>query len=199
MSQPQPTPSSSINFETSDPAAGQIGHSPVIRFPEGWTLSTSWQRAQQEQDNGGPINEFERMVLLSESTEPSRVVWHISGRSLRSKCSCDGYHYRRFCSHVASLYWRFVTEGLPTRHTDTGRTYRHPPAWLSVEGPDQTLDRLTPAELDSYLHVVEGSRNISQFAEATGRSRGTVGNLKDRALDKLPNDYPHPHAGGGEL
>jgi len=46
----------------------------TLRFPEGWTLSRSWQRARTERDRGGPINDAERMVyLIQQVGSPSNL------------------------------------------------------------------------------------------------------------------------------
>ncbi|PSQ63691.1 MAG: hypothetical protein BRD21_01820 [Halobacteriales archaeon SW_8_66_22] len=60
---------------------------------------TSWERAQIEADQGGPITDAERVVWLSEG-DPHRVVFVLNGATLRARCSCDGWHYRDWCAHV---------------------------------------------------------------------------------------------------
>ncbi len=52
----------SQSWEQSDALNDRLGEPSALRFPEDWTLSESWQRAQTERDRGGPVNDAERMV-----------------------------------------------------------------------------------------------------------------------------------------
>lgn len=164
----------------------RLGGYPTIEFPDGWTLSTSWQRAQRERDQGGPINDAERTVWLTGSDSPRRVVFALDGRSLRCECPCQSFAYRHWCAHVASLWWRWGLGRISVTHLTTGRTYHAPPAWLSF-GADglENAETLTPAELDVWLHVEVAGTTQAQFARETDRSPGTIWNLLDRARRKL--------------
>lgn len=170
-------------FETPD-APARIGNLPTLDRPDDWAMSESWQRAQTEEDRGGPINDAERMVWLEGSDEPHRTTWTIQGRSLRAECDCAAHVYRGWCAHLASLWWRWVRGRLEVTHLDTGRTYGEPPAWLRFE-ESGALDALTPAELDAWLSVRLGDVGVTEWSEHTGRAKGTVGNLLSRAEDKL--------------
>ena len=119
-------------------AAGQIdrrlGEPPVLTFPDGWTLSKSWQRAQTAGDLGGPVNPAERTVLLDDGGDPHTVLFAISDGKLRAECDCSGYSYRSWCAHVASCWWRWVRGEISVTDLDTERTHLTPPWWLSVGG-----------------------------------------------------------------
>lgn len=179
--------SKAFSPEATDP------HDPVFRSiphlfdpPEGWERTSSWKRAQQTTDDGGPINDAERMVSLDDSDGYHRVFWALRGGSLRCKCSCKGFQYRDWCAHVASLWWRWSRGRIVTNHVQTGRAYEAPPPWLTIgETPDVDLDRLTPAELDAYLTCELGDLGVREFARGTDRAPGTVGNLLRRARNKL--------------
>jgi len=181
------------DWEQSDALDGRLDQPRELRFPEDWTLSESWERAQREHDRGGPLyNDAERLVWL-ETGNPHRVVFALSGNHLLGECSCDGYHYRGFCAHLASCWWRWVRGRLVVTHLDTGREYRRPPSWLRVPDAkhDETDDRsehdfsgLTAAELDAYLTCDLGTTGVRECARKTGRAPGTVGNLLARARRK---------------
>jgi hypothetical protein len=167
----------------------QLGDPPELTFPDDWTLSTSWQRAQSERDRGGPINDAERMVYLSESSKPHRVVFVLDGATLRAECSCKGWHHRRdVCAHVASCWWQWTNGEIVVSHLETGRKYQVPPSWLRFE-IDELPESLSPAELDAYLHCELGDVGPTQWAEFTGRSKGTVGNLLSRARNKVSGGF----------
>jgi len=170
---------------------------PPLEFPDEWTYSTSWQRAQTEADQGGPINATERVVWLADG-DPHRVVFVLDGATLRARCSCDGWHYREFCAHVASCWWRWVRGEIAVTHQQTGREYRLPPDWVRLDRDSpasEQLDGLTAAELDAFLTCELGLVGVREYARKTGRAPGTVGNLLRRAREKA--ETPTPHAGGG--
>jgi len=158
-----------------------------ITFPDDWEMSGSWERAQTEQDNGGPVNDAERIVWLEESDTPRRVTFVMVGRTLRTHCDCDGYYYRDWCAHAASLWWRWVRGRIFVSHLRTDRQYHTPPDWLKVqlEGQPRTYGSLTTAELDAYLTCELGDTGVREFARDTDRSPGTLGNLLARAREKL--------------
>ena len=58
-----------------------------ISFPDSFDTSGSWDR-KTEHDKGGWINDAERMVWLENSDEPHRVVFVLSGRTLRVPSRC---------------------------------------------------------------------------------------------------------------
>jgi len=173
------------DWQASDALDDRLTSPERLEFPEGWTLSTSWQRAQTERDRGGPISEAERMVYLEESEQPKRVLFALEDDRLKAQCSCDGWHYRDWCAHVASCWWRWVRGQIIVRHLDTGREYQHPPAWLQFRDDDRDddLGGLTPAELDAYLTCDLAHVGVREYARNTGRAPGTVGNLLRRARE----------------
>jgi hypothetical protein len=157
-----------------------------------FTMTKSWRRAQQAVDTGGRINKAERMVSLSDTDGFHRVVWTLSGASLRAECECKGYKYRDWCAHLASLWWRWVRGRIEVTHLETGKSYQTPPSWLRFDRQkhdENELEDLTPAELDAFLTCAWGDVGVREYARETNRSPGTVGNLLRRARDKV---------GGGE-
>lgn len=189
-------------MSTDEPAAAPIPEGPapprigdLPRFDpddadvDDWTLTESWRRAQEATDHGGPINRAERMVSLSDSDGFHRVVWALSGASLRAECDCPAYEHREWCAHLASLWWRWIRGRIHVTHLETGKTYRTPPSWFSLDDPDAVdeddLDGLTPAELDAYLTCELGEPGVREYARQTNRSPGTVGNLLARARPKV--------------
>ena len=166
----------------------RIGGPPTLSFPEKWTLSTAWKRAQEEHDQGGPINRAERMVALSDGEGHHRVTWALKGNTLVAECDCAGYQYHGgWCAHVASLWWRWNLGEITVTHLDTGQEYEHPPSWLRIDGEGETDvgGGLTPAELDAYLTCQLGDVGPREYARHTDRSPGTVGNLLGRAREKV--------------
>lgn len=101
-------------------------------------MSTSWQRAQQTTDLGGPTTPAERHVMLDDSAEAHRVLFAIKGGTIVAECDCRGWQHRHWCAHVASCWWRWVRSEIAVVDLDTERTYLHPPAWLTVE--DREVD-----------------------------------------------------------
>ncbi len=169
----------------SDDLPNRLGGTPTLSMPDDWTLSTPWRRAQEEADKGGPINHAERMVFLSGSDSPHRVTFALDGADLLAKCDCRAHQFNDWCSHVASLWWQWVTCEIVVHHLDTGREYPAPPCWLSLNDcTDLPTDDLTPAELDAYLTCDLGDVGVREFARYTGRAPGTVGNLLERAREK---------------
>jgi hypothetical protein len=173
-------------WDRSDALDDRLGEPDTLQFPEKWTLSESWQRAQTERDHGGPINEAERMVYLEESDGPHRVTFTLAGQTLRAECVCASGRFRGWCAHLASCWWRWVRGRLDVHHLDTGRVYTTPPAWLRFDAREDTdLSGLTAAELDAYLTCDLGGVGVREYADESGRSPGTVGNLLRRARDTL--------------
>lgn len=158
-----------------------------LTFPDDWENGESWQRAQTESDQGGPINDAERMVWLSESDEPHRVTFVLVGRVLRVDCDCASHHYRDWCAHVAKCWWEWVAGDLSVAHVQTGGEYDQPPGWLQVAtwGEPCQYDALTPKQLEAYLHCEIGDWGVTEFAEATGRAKGTIGNQLGNAREKV--------------
>ena len=158
----------------------------VLEFPEDWTLSESWQRAQTEHDSGGPINDAERMVWLQESDAPKRVLFALQDDWLHAECSCKAWRYRGWCAHVAKCWWDWIRGRIVVHHLDTGRDYQYPPAWLQFDHQrTEDVSGLTAAELDAYLTCDLANVGVTEYARNTDRAKGTVGNLLARARDKV--------------
>jgi hypothetical protein len=184
-SQDQPPGLGALDEDTTQP--------PILRFPEDYTLSESWQRAQCEHDKGSAISRsgIERIVWL-DNGDPHRVAFIVSGECLRAECSCDGYRYRDFCAHLASLWWRWVRGEVVVPHQQLDRRFTEPPCWLHVDDENHETAEpaniensgLTAAELDAYLTCELGTTGVREYARKTGRAPGTVGNLLARARCK---------------
>jgi len=176
----------SRSWEPSDDLEPRLGEPPSLSMPDDWTLSTPWERAQTEHDKGGPINDAERMVFLSESDKPHRVTFALRGRTLVTECDCPAWTFHDWCSHVAACWWRWSRGRILISHLDTGRNYPRPPSWLRLDDDRgrTAYDHFTPAELDAYLTCELGEMGVREYARHTGRSPGTVGNLLRWARDK---------------
>lgn len=177
---------SQSNEPTPDTVTIETTTSPLT-FPNGFEMSTSWERAQQEHDSGGWINDAERMVWLDNSAEPHRVTFVLCGRVLRVDCGCKAHHYRDWCAHVASCWWDWINGKLSVSHMQTGKEYHFPPQWLDVatRGKPTQYDELTPKELEAYLHCELGEYGVTEYADATDRVKGTIGNQLADARDKV--------------
>jgi len=117
----------------------RLGGPPRLVFPEDWYMSTSWQRAQLEDDHGGPLNPAERHVLLDDSATAHRVLFAIKNGEIIAECDCQGWSYRNWCAHVASCWWRWARGEISVVDLNTERTHVYPPAWLTIE--DREVDR----------------------------------------------------------
>lgn len=176
----------SRTWQPSDDLPNRLGGPPTLSMPEDWTLSTPWQRAQEETDEGGPFNDAERMVYLSGSDYPHRVTFALRGETLLADCDCKAHRFNDgWCAHVASLWWQWTRGRIVVSHLDTGREYPEPPAWLTLDDDPTAYDHLTPAELDAYLTCDLGEMGVREYADLSGRAPGTVGNLLRRARDSL--------------
>ena len=175
----------SRSWQESDDLPNQIGGPPTLSMPDDWTLSTPWQRAQREDDEGGPINDAERMVNLSGSDYAHRVTFALRGRTLVADCDCKAHRFNDWCSHVASLWWQWSRGEIIVTHLGTGRDYPQPPAWLRLDDDPTAYDDLSPAELDAYLTCELGDVGVREYADLSGRAPGTLGNLLRRARDEL--------------
>ena len=176
----------SRTWQPSGDLPDRLGGPPTLSMPEDWTLSTPWQRAQKETDEGGHINDAERMVYLSGSDYPHRVTFALRGETLLADCDCKAHRFNDgWCAHVASLWWQWTRARIVVSHLDTGREYPEPPAWLTLDDDPTAYDHLTPAELDAYLTCELGEMGVREYADLSGRAPGTVGNLLRRARDSL--------------
>jgi len=176
-----------MSSQTLSPQPEPLDQTPVappLEFPDDWTTSRSWERAQTESDTGAPINDAERVVWLEEG-EPHRMAFFLNGRTPRARCSCDGWHYRDWCAHVASCWWRWIQGDLSVSHVQTGRDYQSPPAWLALEDSHDRLDALTPKQLDVYLSCQLAGVGVVEFAQQTDRAHSTVSELLSRALQTV--------------
>ncbi len=131
------------SWQPSDDLPGTVSGPSTLSMPDDWTMSTAWQRAQQESDDGGAINDAERIVTLSDGDDYHRVLWALKSRTLVAECDCQGYHYNDgWCAHVASLWWQWVrgrsswpisTLGVSTQH------HQHGSASTSIRPPTNTF------------------------------------------------------------
>lgn len=117
----------------------KLGDPPRLTFPEDWTLSTSWQRAQAAPAECGPVNAAEFDVLMGycdsdELGDKHRVLFAIYNGQIRADCDCEAHRWNDWCAHVAYLWWRWVRSDLGVTDLDTGKTHLSPPWWLSVGG-----------------------------------------------------------------
>ena len=109
----------------------------VFEPPANWAHSTSWVRAQQERDLGGPLNPAERVVLLADGASEHRVLFAIWDGELRAECDCDAWKFRgEWCAHVAACWWQWTRDKIDVVDLDTNRTHTHPPAWFARRGGD---------------------------------------------------------------
>jgi len=168
----------SRSWQPSPDLPTEIGAPPTFSMPENLTGNRSWERAYLEDDEGGPVNDAERMVYLTGSAFPHRCLWALQGRTLVADCDCQAHRYQSgWCPHVASLWWQWITGHISVTHVETGREYPAPPAWLQLDDDPTAYEQLTPAELDAYLTCDLGSLGVREYARVSGRSPGTVGNL----------------------
>jgi hypothetical protein len=199
MSQSKQSEPESIESEPIEPFQNRIGEPPILEFPDGWTSSTSWNRANRERDHGGPgEHPHVRFVFLEDSSDPRRVVFVLDGCRIRAECPCDGFHYRGWCAHVASLWWQWCRGRILVRHMQSGRDHRLPPGWIRFGGDpddDPDLSGLSPKQLDAFLHCELGDFGVREFARHRSKAPGTVGNQLREARQRA--ETPHPHAGVG--
>jgi len=124
--------------------ANRLGEPDRLQFPSGWTMSSSWQRAQAVPSAVGPVNPAEFDVLLSYVDEDGlskhRVLFALYEGQLRAECECDGYSFRGWCAHVALLWWKWSRDNLAVTDLDASRVHTSPPWWLSVD--DVERDRV---------------------------------------------------------
>lgn len=111
---------------------------PTLTFPEDWTLTDSWHRAQRASANVGTHNPAEWGMVLGhpDSVDPGgyhRLLFAVFRGQLVAECDCDGYRYRGWCAHVAWMWWAWVRSRVVVADLDTGRRYESPPWWLTVE------------------------------------------------------------------
>ena len=125
--------------DVADGLERRLGSPPTLTFPEDWTLSKSWYRAQRASSNVGRYNPAEWGMVLG--TGPGRidpgshhrVLFAIYDGELVAECDCDGYRYRAWCAHVAHLWWLWARGRLVVADLDTGQQYPDPPWWLEID------------------------------------------------------------------
>jgi hypothetical protein len=123
--------------EVREQIANRLGEPDQLQFPSGWTLSSSWRRAQAAPSTVGSVNPAEFDVLLGyvddDSLARHRVLFTLYEGDLVAECGCDGYRFRGWCAHVALLWWKWSRDDLGVTDLDTGRTHTSPPWWFSVD------------------------------------------------------------------
>ena len=122
----------------------RLGEPDRLQFPSGWTMSTSWRRAQAVPSTVAPANPAEFDVLLGRENDEMaatrhRVLFVVYEGDLIAECDCEAYRFRDWCAHVALLWWRWSRDDLGVTDLDTGRRHLSPPWWLSVD--DAECDR----------------------------------------------------------
>jgi hypothetical protein len=121
----------------------QIGPPYPIEFSDGWTLSTSWERAQTQAATVGSVDPARFRVLLPDGSDAHRVTFTIHDGDLVHQCDCKGWQYARPsepCAHVLHLWWRWCLGRAAVVDLATGRTHLTPPWWLAVAGPSSRAD-----------------------------------------------------------
>jgi hypothetical protein len=116
----------------------QLGEPSRLSFPEDWTLSSSWQRAQAAPAVVGPVNAAEFDVLLGyvdrdDWGDRHRVLFAIYDGEIRAECDCEAHRWRDWCAHIAHLWWRWSRDDLGVVDLDTDKTHLSPPWWLTVD------------------------------------------------------------------
>ena len=123
--------------------ANRLGEPDQLRFPSGWTMTSSWRRAQAAPSHVGPVNAAEFDVLLGYVDEDGlsqhRVLFALYEGELVAECECDGHRFRDWCAHVALLWWKWSRDDLAVTDLDTGRTHLSPPWWFSIDDADRDL------------------------------------------------------------
>ena len=150
------TPETSVE-EHREKIANRLGDPERLRFPSGWTTSTSWKRAQAAPSNVGSANPAEFDVLLGYTDDRDdithhRVLFALYDGDLVAECECDGWSFRGWCAHVALLWWRWSRDQLGVTNLDTGRTYLSPPWWFDFSGAEAQVE--LPAT--DHLVVTDG-------------------------------------------
>lgn len=79
--------------------SNRLGEPDRLRFPSGWTTSTSWRRAQAAESDASPANPAEFDVLLGytdarDELTHHRVLFALYEGDLVAECECDGWAYR---------------------------------------------------------------------------------------------------------
>jgi len=139
--------------------ATRLGEPDRLQFPSGWTMSSSWQRAQAAPSTVGPVNPAEFDVLLGYVDDRDKITHHrvlfaLYEGQLRAECECDGYSFRGWCAHVALLWWKWSRDNLAVTDLDASRVHTSPPWWLSVD--DVERDRVD-AEPDQPVETDGGA------------------------------------------
>lgn len=114
------------------PDSQAIGGPEPLTLPAGWTLTTSWERAQTSEATVNAVNDASFMVRL-DSGDVHRVAFVVDDGTLRADCDCGRWHYHDWCAHVAHLWWRWARARLVVHDLDADRPRQMPPAWLTVE------------------------------------------------------------------
>ncbi|WP_435332829.1 hypothetical protein [Haloarchaeobius sp. TZWWS8] len=128
-------------------------HVGPLRFPDDWTMSGSWHRAQAAPATCGPVNASEFYVLIGytdsdELGDRHRVTFAIHHGQLVADCDCEAWTWNDWCAHVAYLWWEWSRDQLGVTDVDTGHVYTTPPVWLRVNEPDRPVASTSRARTD---------------------------------------------------
>ncbi|MFC7077753.1 SWIM zinc finger family protein [Haloarcula halophila] len=118
--------------EEPEPERETVAGPDALTFPADWHMSTSWRRVQQNETAVNPVNDAEYMVQVGDGSI-HRTTAVVQDGTLCCDCDCRGWTHRRFCAHVAAIWWRWCRSETFITDRDAGRTLRRPPAWLSIE------------------------------------------------------------------
>jgi hypothetical protein len=111
-------------------------HVPELILADGFEMTRSWTRAQQQTEISGPINPVQHKIALprhnGEIGGAYTVSFLIQDGRLRADCGCQGFNFGSHCCHILHYWWLWARGRLDVIDVDTGRSHPHPPAWLSV-------------------------------------------------------------------
>ena len=126
---------------TPDALEDRLGPPPRLVFPEQWTLSGAWKRAQAAEAYLGPTEDRAHFDVLlgrkdGDMGDKHRVLFAIHNGALCAECDCTAWTYREWCAHVAVLWWRWIRERIAVTDLDAEETHLSPPWWLSIPEED---------------------------------------------------------------
>ena len=114
---------------------------PTMTFPDDWTMSSSWQRAQLAPAKCEPTGPAAFRVLMGYIDhdghgDEHEVTFAIHDGQLVVEGSCAAFKHRHWCAHVALLWLKWTRDDLCVTDLDTRRVHTAPPWWLRVDDHD---------------------------------------------------------------